>query len=358
MIKFNKCEICNKNFEVKSGCKGVTCSRQCAAIYTGQLKTENYKMSEQNASNEYYKCPKTCSECNIDLPYHKRHNTFCSYSCSATFFNKIRKNKNWVHPLKGTGFLTGVGPNGVKNFIKIYYCNGCGKINQLPVTHDDCCGTQHNISFYSSLNKWFNFNLSNLKTENFINDYNDLKNKLIYEYSLMSLTEMANKYNHPNIRNFYKIFISLGIQVRSVSEGVKHFILNHPDHSMPSSFRFKRGHITHNGKTYYYRSSYEETVFLELFKHNIDFEYENYRCEYYDTVRRAIRIAIPDITYKNILLEIKSEYTYNETNMIAKSHSYVADGYDVYVLVDFILYKLENNKFMLYSSNDYASLFK
>lgn len=47
----------------------------------------------QSKSN-YEQSPSVCSNCSSPLPYEKRHNKFCSNSCSATFNNRNRNRKH------------------------------------------------------------------------------------------------------------------------------------------------------------------------------------------------------------------------------------------------------------------------
>lgn len=46
------------------------------------------KKKEKTANiNKYNQNPKLCKQCNNVIPYHKRQNTFCNNSCSATYAN-------------------------------------------------------------------------------------------------------------------------------------------------------------------------------------------------------------------------------------------------------------------------------
>ena len=58
------------------------CSQSCSATFNKQL----YLSSKETYSLH----PSVCKHCSITIPYTKRHNTFCSSHCSATFNNNSR----------------------------------------------------------------------------------------------------------------------------------------------------------------------------------------------------------------------------------------------------------------------------
>jgi len=62
------------------------CSLSCGARHAAKKRN----LKELNI-NEYNSSPKKCNGCGCDIPYEKRHNDFCSQSCSAVFHNRRRK---------------------------------------------------------------------------------------------------------------------------------------------------------------------------------------------------------------------------------------------------------------------------
>lgn len=57
---------------------------------------------------------------------------------------------------------------------------------------------------------------------------------------------------------------------------------------------------------------------------------EPFTVDYYDTTLKRKRFAIPDfyLPEYNIIVEVKSDYTYNRQNMIDKAKAYIEQGYD------------------------------
>jgi len=70
-------------------------------------------IQKENRIKEYLKSPSLCLECKMPImDYEKRHNKFCSHSCSASFCNKKREKKvhgvgcKYPHPCMFCGKLT------------------------------------------------------------------------------------------------------------------------------------------------------------------------------------------------------------------------------------------------------------
>ena len=79
-----------------------------------------------------------------------------------------------------------------------------------------------------------------------------------------------------------------------------------------------------------------------------NYEVESLRIQYYDTQKKKIRIAIPDIYIKdtNEIIEIKSKWTLDEINMKDKVKSYKKLGYNVRLVIG------EGNKNFFKNSNE------
>lgn len=60
------------------------------------------------------------------------------------------------------------------------------------------------------------------------------------------------------------------------------------------------------------------------------------RIEYYDTQKQKVRISIPDfyIPADNQIIEIKSNYTLDKTNMIDRAKEYIKQGYKFQLVLD------------------------
>lgn len=70
----------------------------------------------------------------------------------------------------------------------------------------------------------------------------------------------------------------------------------------------------------------------------IDYEVESLKIKYFDTQKEKIRVAIPDfyIPSLNMIVEIKSEWTYDEQNMKDKVKAYKELGYNFKLIKDHI----------------------
>lgn len=139
-------------------------------------------------------------------------------------------------------------------------------------------------------------------------------------------------------------FISqLGIQSRTRSEAAR--VAINTGRSQPARGKSKKGyktgwHINWLGVPCYYRSSYELNIYETLDFKRKSYTTESLRIEYLCSETGRLRIAIPDILYNNIILEIKSNYTYNYTNMRDKFVSYREMGYKPYLILDHALHWL------------------
>lgn len=65
----------------------------------GAIKSmETCKLAKQKRVDEYNTNPRQCLECNVSIMYEKRHNKFCSQSCSAKYTNA---RKDWNNIVTG-----------------------------------------------------------------------------------------------------------------------------------------------------------------------------------------------------------------------------------------------------------------
>ena len=61
------------------------CTKTVGWKNAGKRALETIRDQTETRVQEYNKTPKHCKHCQKDLSYEKRHNIFCSRSCSATF---------------------------------------------------------------------------------------------------------------------------------------------------------------------------------------------------------------------------------------------------------------------------------
>lgn len=101
--------------------------------------------------------------------------------------------------------------------------------------------------------------------------------------------------------------------------------------------QYKTGHhTTWNNKKVFYRSSYELDYAEELDDKKIDYEMESLRIQYFDSKKKITRTAIPDfyLPDQNKIVEIKSNYTYDEQNMKDKFKAYKKHGYEIELILE------------------------
>jgi len=192
-----------------------------------------------------------------------------------------------------------------------------------------------------TLIKYFEFNKLSIGSLKFYDEYNRILNKINLDYheKELSIPEMCEKYNYKgDFRNFNKILNSLGIKKRSLSNSQK-VAIKRGRSNLPTKnlYPYKHGfHKTWEGKDVFFRSSYEENYCKELDEKRIKYDVEKIRVEYFDTQKNSDRIAIPDfyLPDTNEIIEIKSDWTYDEQNMKDKFKAYKENGYKVKLLLE------------------------
>jgi len=250
---------------------------------------------------------------------------------------------------------------------KIIKCKVCGKAIEVnkhvsSKTCEDCkklkhrkickiCGQEKcprpNICrkkvFFKTLYRYFNFDRKTLGSIFVYSEFDRIKNMLYKEYyeNHLSLLEIMKKYNYrdSNIRNFSKIFSSLGIKRRSLSEASKNGIFKSKNFPGPNTGRrdYKHGwHYTWDGKKVFYRSSYELALIKILDRIKITYIPEGIKIRYFDSISKCFRNAIPDFffPYYNLIVEVKSRFTYNKQNMKDKLSEYKNMGFQVKLIVE------------------------
>lgn len=263
---------------------------------------------------------------------------FCSERCSRTYAqSKIRKTMKVVPCIscgKEIEINSRCSSKKAKcDLCKDSTCNYCGRKSSM------CNGSSTNwickaFRIYPALEKYFGFNPSVVGTTKLFSEFLSIRNQLIEDYHVneMSLKDMCVKYGHPHETNFCKILNSLRIERRTSRDGIvnaiKHGKFNVPKPS--GKYQYKHGwHTTWNGKTVYYRSSYELDFAKMLDSKHVDYDMECLRIPYWDTQKGIERVAIPDFYLPRIneIVEVKSGYTYDLQNMEDKRKAYMESGY-------------------------------
>ena len=111
----------------------------------------------------------------------------------------------------------------------------------------------------------------------------------------------------------------------------------------PSQFKCGK-HTTWYGREVFYRSSYELQKCYEYDLLQKHYTLEELRIVYWDSKLLKQRIAIPDFYLKdeNLIVEIKSSFTYDSLNMKDKIIEYQRHGYNFCLIVDGQEFTYEN----------------
>jgi len=214
-----------------------------------------------------------------------------------------------------------------------YVCKHCG---------DEICGRPDVCKLFRQKNNvydvYFGFDSNKKGTIEFYDEFDRIVNMLKEDYfdSELSLTEVASKYNM-NYQTVHMVFKSLGIIARTNIEAGHLAVKNGKgNYDNAVSFPYKHGyHTTWTGEEVHYRSNYEKEYYIILDEQKIDYKVEKLKISYYDTQKKRIRFAIPDIYIKNNneIIEIKSKWTLDEINMNDKVKAYKKLGYNVKLMI-------------------------
>jgi hypothetical protein len=297
-----------------------------------------------------------CKKCGciFNEKYSKYSNgDFCSLFCARSYSSKIVKGSKIVQcivcgkPIEvyircsNNNKCDTCSPyikiivNGKKKVVKRKSIKKCSCCGELICLHKKICNKRKLIP---SLVKYFGFNKKCIGSLEYYNEFDRIKNIIENEYynNHIGIIGLSELYGHKNIRNFWKILKSIGISIRSCSNGLKNAILYGKKTSF-NNFKYKSGwHETWNGKQVFYRSSYELDYCNELDEKHINYEMEKLRILYWDSQKHVQRVAIPDfyLPDNNEIIEIKSNWTYDEINMKDKLKSYKEHGYKFKLILE------------------------
>ena len=300
---------------------------------------------------------KICECCGKPYKTREPKQRFCSQSCAVSHNNRKRKiseetklkrseslkehyKKNPKEAKNGFRWI-----DGKKTRVELVKCPICGS---TECKRKGIC--RHMRKFFENL-IYFGFNKDCLGTEAVFNECERVKKILEKEYfdNHLSPSDLKEKYNYPKTyENITQLLKSIGIKTRDLSKSISNGVLsgniNLPSIVDNKGFAFKQGwHTTWNGKTVFYRSGAELKYAELLDESKIPYEVEELRVEYYDSVKKCNRIAIPDflLTETNEIVEVKSRITFHKQNMIDKFQKYKELGYNPKLLYDGIMYNSE-----------------
>lgn len=274
---------------------------------------------------------KFCKWCGKEIT--ESGKTFCDSRCAAYHSNSIRK-KNGTnrHSKEARKKIS----NGVKRYliannkinIQNQFCRVCG---QEHCDRPEIC-KQYSIRKKSINLEKLGFDFSKFGTKEIYSEFDKLKEKLILEYVTKekSLRKICDEHNMTCESSLVAILDMYGIQRRTISESLISY-MNKNGSIMGGYYVFKAGyHTTWDNQQVYFRSSYEEDYCKHLDSLKIHYEMETLRIKYFDSKGNKIRVSIPDfyVPSKNLIIEIKSEFTYTKQNMIDRFRAYKKNGYD------------------------------
>lgn len=229
-------------------------------------------------------------------------------------------------------------------------CALCGESLYHNKKSCELCGKE--IKTLKSL-ECFGLDVSSIGTPNIHDEFNKVKDLLYTEYytNQLSSIDIKDKYGYEktagNLSNVMRRVFGFNLrdlsnsQLISIKNGKIPFSTGIGRPSYKSGWK-----TTWNGRKVFYRSSYEFEYSCYLDENEIDYEMEDLRIQYYDTVKKKIRYAIPDfhIINENKVIEVKSEYTFDKQNMIDRFSSYAENGYDAVLLYEKKEYSFEEMK--------------
>jgi hypothetical protein len=185
----------------------------------------------------------------------------------------------------------------------------------------------------------FGFDLTTIGTERVESEFDRIRNEIdtLYWKEHLSSKEIIKKFGYKHQGNFTShILHYLDIKSKTLSESVEENFETGRKSAF-SSPTFKSGwHETWNGKRVFLRSSYEEDYASLLDEQKIDYEVEQPRIVYWDSIKKKRRIAIPDFWLKssNSIVEIKSSFTLDRQNMIDRLTEFERRGFETKLMLD------------------------
>lgn len=334
----SKCLYCGRDFEQRYKTQKY-CSKSCKGKHQVEISLNN-KMTD------YYKSPKICPKCNNPIPFEKRNNKFCSRSCAATHVNLNRVRTPWTteQKIKLSEKTTHLS-NGNRIGYKKYICKYCGCVTPNKRL---CCEECKQYLNYTRTFKKLGLTQGSLK-----NRFDNTQKLLCEEYfdNKESLCTLVKKYNL-DVTTIYRFIKNDPRGCRSISDGLKLAIEEgRLDFSKTYHNSFITGqHKSWDGKVYTYRSSWEDKYMNILDERKVNYMFEPFHIEYYDSIKNTNRYAFPDfyLPDTNEIIELKSTYTLDGKiqEMKDKFKAYEELGYKPKLLLDWEFVdidKLEEN---------------
>jgi hypothetical protein len=151
-----------------------------------------------------------------------------------------------------------------------------------------------------------------------------------YHIKCESMLTLMKQFNIPSSRTMDIIFRLFDIEARSFSESQSNAISTNRV-AIPSNTKYKNiFHTSWFGETFCLRSSYEEDYAKVLDSTQTKYFVEHLRIKYFHTTQNRYRIAVPDfyLPETNTIVEVKSDYWLDESEMRNKKEAYISLGYN------------------------------
>ena len=302
------------------------------------IKNTEYKILKKNVIKE-------CLNCCKEIDGEKK---FCDSKCSAIYNNKKRgkRTEEEKNNIK-LGLIKSFGHNSIedwekskenKNKIKNckkknIICKKCG--NEICERPDICKFYFRNKNVFE---KYLGFDSTKICTVEFYKEFDRIVDSLKQDYYIneLSYSDFSIKYGM-STSSIGCLFNRLKITIRTSSESMMLAIKNGKmNYDNINNYPYKNGyHITWDNRKIHYRSSYELDYYKKLDELKSNYLVEKLKLKYYDTQKKRIRLAIPDIYIpdENLIIEIKSKWTHDEQNWIDRLKIYKSFGYKVKLII-------------------------
>jgi len=169
-------------------------------------------------------------------------------------------------------------------------------------------------------------------------EYYKIQSMLVTKYNIEceSMLTIMKEFNIPSSRTMDILFKLFDIEARNFSEAASNALkLNRS--KLPDNYKYTTSyHTSWHGEIFYLRSSHELELAKYLDGKQIKYFVEALRIKYFDTQQNKYRIAIPDfyLPESHTLIEVKSSYWLDKTNMEDKKKSYQELGYKFMLYLD------------------------
>ncbi len=346
----NICKYCKKEFSSKIK-TAKFCSILCRNLYyqsdegkeEQRTRTFNFRKSRNLSCNDIL-LHKICINCHKEFLTHNPSRKFCNRQCSS-FYNGSRSKNRKLSPDTKLKIS-----QGVKFYNKQHHkeskpktCKICGALKGQCKYPDICKFLKTNSVNKILIN--FGFDKSKFGNSEIYNEYNKIRNLCykLYNYDKLSLVEISKKYNISSPSALITAFNNFKIKRRSKSDSlynaINRGIFIPQFHTLPKNLKsnYHCGwHTTWDNYEVYYRSSNELLMCEKLDNKRIHYDMENLQIPYYHIIEKKMKTAIPDfyIPSLNLIIEIKSYFTYCRGEMISRFKEYKNNGYNYKMIIE------------------------